>query len=299
MPQIKKILFPTDFSDSADFAFAHACLLAEFFKAELTMLHVVALHDDDPYHPEHKFPDIEEYYDQRVSTADKHLKRAKQRHDYDITVHHEVRRGVSPAEEILDFIQEHGIDLVAMGTHGRNAVSRFLLGSIAEKVIHYAPCPVLSSCKDPTRRDIREGYKKILVPTDFSPSSERALDFALQLFPDGAGQLHVVHVVDDSIHPAYYASGKTSLFDLLPDLRKRSLAAIDKFLSEKIPEGITIKRNVLEGGVAHRIAAYELEKDMDLLVMGARGTGQLEEFVLGSIADRVVRKAECPVLTVK
>ncbi len=299
MQQIEKILFPTDFSDSADHAFSHACMLADRFNAELVMLHVVALHDEDPYHPGHKFPDIRAYYDQLASTADSNMKKVKQQRASHINVRHEVRRGVSPGDVVLDFIQENGIDLVAMGTHGRNAVTRFLLGSIAEKIIHHAPCPVLTSRADPGGEDIRKGYKRILVPTDFSPASERALDFALQLFPAGAGELHVVHVVDDGIHPAYYAGGETSLFDLLPDLHKRSLAAIDKFLMAKVPENITVSRKVLEGGVAARISSYGRDNRINLVVMGARGAGRLEEFILGSNADRVVRKAHSPVLTVK
>jgi len=136
------------------------------------------------------------------------------------------------------------------------------------------------------------------VPTDFSDYSKRALQFALTLLaPDGA--LDVLHVVEDAIHPAYYTGGQSSIFDIIPDLRLRSARFLEKFIQENIPVSLNSKAVVREGRIAHQILKYSEENQIGAIVMGTRGMNDLEQFFLGSVAERIVRKASQPVINVK
>ena len=135
---IKKILFPTDFSDFAEYALDYAVALAQDFNAELYMFYVEA---GLPYIPDEAdldFPtqeEIEQHAKQQMTAQIE--KRAG------ITARRFVGRGM-PSEEICDFAKAHEIDLVVMATHGHTGLKHMLLGSTTERVVRLAPCPVLS-----------------------------------------------------------------------------------------------------------------------------------------------------------
>ena len=141
---LRRILFPTDFSDPAKESQQYACTLAERFGAELHGLHVV----HDPFHdvpasrvswavPDHELT-------QHVHSAHQHLLREMGE------VWTERRKAVCsvkvglPVDEILRYAQEHEIDLIVIGTHGRRGLTHLLLGSVAEKLVRVATCPVLT-----------------------------------------------------------------------------------------------------------------------------------------------------------
>ena len=298
MKKIRRILFPTDFSDCAKQALGHAISLANHFGADLTMTHIITMFDDDPYNPDRQFPDISEYYDFLESRASDHFEEELNAKSLkDLNVDYIVKRGFSPAEEILDLIREREIDLVAVGTHGRKPLAHFFLGSVAEKIVERAPCPVLISRIMPTTYELVSSYKRILVPTDFSEHSKKALELALAIIPSKEGQLDVLHVVDDNIFPAYFVNGQSSIFNLMPDLRKRSREALENFA----PRDSSVK-TVLElraGRIVGEIVNYAESNHVDLIVMGTRGLSEIEQLLLGSVAERVIRKVFCPVVTVK
>ena len=118
MIKIRKILYPTDFSDSSDAALAHALQLSGRYKAELHMLHAHVLHDADPADVAHRFPSLEELYVLLEGNADDQMSAAIEKHDIaGLKVERAQVRGVSAAASILDYAEEHDIDLVVMGTH--------------------------------------------------------------------------------------------------------------------------------------------------------------------------------------
>jgi len=138
---IRKILAPVDFSDSSAGSLVYARVLAEKFGAELHLLHVI----DDPAGYARKaeswalLPDLRE----RLERETQGRLAALQPGD----AVNEIRWG-APFLEILGYAREHGIDLIVMGSHGHGAVMHLLLGSVADKVVHKAGCPVLT-VRDP------------------------------------------------------------------------------------------------------------------------------------------------------
>ncbi len=144
MIDLKHILVPTDFGKSSDNATAYALALAQKFGAEVCLLHVVQ--DLALFFPEAVFnapppaPPVEQF----AAAARAALQRVASALDAGgVTVRAEVGVG-PPAEVVVRFAREHAVDLVVMGTHGHTGLAHVILGSVAEKVVRRAPCPVLT-----------------------------------------------------------------------------------------------------------------------------------------------------------
>lgn len=142
--------------------------------------------------------------------------------------------------------------------------------------------------------------KNILVPSDFSEPSEAALRYGVALAEAFSSTLHVVHVLEEPVvtamAPEAYAM---SLPGLLDELERRSRERLDSLLTEEQRTKFRAKLVSERGSPFVEIVRYAREKDIDLLVMGTHGRGAIAHMLMGSVAERVVRKAPCPVLTVR
>jgi nucleotide-binding universal stress UspA family protein len=141
---LQRILVPTDFSKHSEVAMHYAVALAEKFAAQLFVLNVVqdlALFIPDAVAVA---PPIAAPVEQFLAAARDALERVIQAIDFgSVTVHREVREG-TPFYEIIRFAKEKEVDLIVMGTHGHTGLTHVLLGSVTEKVVRKAPCPVLT-----------------------------------------------------------------------------------------------------------------------------------------------------------
>lgn len=142
MINLKTILVPSDFSECSDAALRYGLELARKFDASLHMLHVIQDPATQPWAAEGFALPLLDVVDQWQNDAVDRLKAAVPPDDRGrVTVE---CRMASPYQEILRYAAEHDVDLIVMGTHGRGGVTHMLLGSIAEKVVRRAPCPVLT-----------------------------------------------------------------------------------------------------------------------------------------------------------
>ena len=142
--------------------------------------------------------------------------------------------------------------------------------------------------------------KTILVPTDFSADAEKALSTATELaklFGARIVVLHAYHVDIPVVSPM--AGGYALPQGFYEDLRSQATAQVEKLAKEAAAEGIEATGIALQDPAAGAIAAQAESLPADLIVMGTRGLTGLKHVVLGSVAERVVRTAPCPVLTVK
>jgi nucleotide-binding universal stress UspA family protein len=144
MIEMKRILFPTDFSENSKVAQKYACTLAEQFQADLHLLHVlvdpaVVIPEPGTFFP---IPDtfLAEMQEKTKAALDKALDPAWCERN---KVHRVMRRG-TPFVEIVKYAREADVDLIVIGTHGRTGLAHVLLGSVAEKIVRKAPCPVLT-----------------------------------------------------------------------------------------------------------------------------------------------------------
>jgi len=112
-------------------------------------------------------------------------------------------------------------------------------------------------------------------------------------------ELVFFHAIEESIPPQYYAAGISSLFELDRELKQRATKALDEFIKEAKTDKSKTKKVVVEGKSDEEIMKYAEENNVDLIVMASHGHSGIERVLLGSTTERVVRKAPCPVLTVK
>ena len=294
--KVRTILFPTDFSDSADAALGRALFLAEKLEAELHMLHAVVLHEFDLNDPDQHFPDSQAVFRQLFEIADSRLAGLLKQHGRESLKIREVRRrGVSASDVILDYAQEVDADLIVMGTHGRTGAARLLLGSVAESVTRHASCPVLTVHAG-ARSVKEESVTKILVPVDFSEPSQLTIRYAEALGHLYHSGLELLHVTEEIPYPYFHVPAEHD--GVVPRL-DRAREALAKLAAETLSESVNYTTSVRVGRVASEILDHAKESDCGLLVIGTHGLSGLERVLVGSTAEQVIREAECPVFVVK
>ncbi len=145
-------------------------------------------------------------------------------------------------------------------------------------------------------------YKNILVPTDFSAHAELALETALEFSKALDAKVHLVHAYFLDVPPSYVAGGATAYFDpqaILEPIRERSVELIEELTKNASARGFDVSAHVVMGRASQVILDEVRRIPADMIVMGTRGLTGLKHALLGSTAERVVRMAPCPVVTVK
>lgn len=197
-----------------------------------------------------------------------------------------------PWIQIVDELASSPYDLCVIGTHGRTGITRILMGSIAEQVVRHAPCSVLA---------VRPGgevtpFRHALVPTDFSLSARHALDLATALV-DPTGSITLMHVVEVPV--AY--SGEAPMLEFGRDLDKRATAELDNELARirrTTQLAVTARTRIGSAG-AQTLAVVDDDRSIDLVVMGSHGRTGIKRMLVGSVAEKVVRHARCPVVVAR
>jgi nucleotide-binding universal stress UspA family protein len=207
------------------------------------------------------------------------------------------------ADKILDFTSELEADLIIMATHGRGGITRWWMGSVAEKVISEATAPVLLVRSKHSRSAAAAGKSasiyKILAPLDGSDVGESALPYAEALADKLGATIDLIQIVSPP---------GTVEANLLggPDWRKFIKAMRDagenylKSIAEKFKsKDLKIMYDVLTGDPADKIVEYAADKGVSLIAMSTHGRTGLTRWVLGSVADKVLHGARIPVLLVR
>lgn len=297
MLRIDKILYPTDFSDTAAEALPHALHLAEKYGAELHMLHAHVLHESDPINAAHSFPRMQELYDILERNAEDQMDAALERYPTELKIERVQVRGISAPTSILEYSEQQAIDLIVMGTHGRRGLRRLLLGSVAEEIVRLAPCPVLTV---PERDRVPAGrFEKIVVPVDFSEYAALALTYAHELAAVYAAQLLLLHIVDEVVYPDFYPPVMPSGGRMTDELGAQSVTRLRELLAETGRPDVRADVHVRSGKAAPEIAHFTESEAADLVVIASHGLTGLSHMLLGSVTEQVIRRAHCPVFTVK
>jgi nucleotide-binding universal stress UspA family protein len=291
MSTTPSILHPTDFSEPAEYALNLAGSLAHSQGAGLIVLHV-ADPLTDPAHPL-----------QGGLPLDKHWRRLEKRRTQipGVAVEHRLTSG-DPAALILQTARETGCAMIVMGTQGRQGLDRWLLGSVAEKVVRGAPCPVVTvkcplpepAAAEATEPPAAVPIHTILHPTDFSAPCEEAFRVACALAKDQSARMVVVHVaVGPPVALPHMPVPPPPPVDpsaKLEEMRHRFQASA--------PD-IQVDCRVAHGAAPARIVEAAQETQCDLIVMGTHGRTGLGRVLMGSVAEQILRTAPCPVVTVK
>lgn len=287
---IKKIIVGTDFSTQADSAIDHSFAIARHVGAEVVLMHALSMPEPDyvmPYPV--STPAI--YVDQVeaiVKDARAKLEEMRERR---------LGQGVEVSHVFVNDMADRGIvavaketkaDLVLVGSHGRTGLTRFLLGSVAEKVVRHAECDVLVARGDAPAG----GYKRILLPIDFSEVSERAMRRAAELVEPGGrvDLLHCWQLPGGSI--SYWESVGPGLGEsIVKGAAEFGRKAIEKVGETKADFSLAIE----EGDARHSVEKRAESGDYDLVMMGSHGRTGINRVLLGSVTESTVRHLKTPV----
>jgi nucleotide-binding universal stress UspA family protein len=298
MIRIDRILCPVDQSDIARRALDYAVVLARRYDATVRVLEVVPIGlppmDYPPVPAE--FAMTAEQERQHAETLETFV--APARRD-GVSVEALVRGGFV-VEQVLLEVEQWGAELIVMGTHGRSGVQRLVLGSVTEKILRRAACPVLTVPPGATVAPVAlELPKTILCPVDFSDASLRAIEYALSLAQESDARVLLMHVVDWAAET--WAAGTHGA--ALADYTAARKAEAERLLADAIPvparDWCTPEILVTEGKPWREVLRAAAEQKADLLVMGVLGRGAVDLTLFGSTTHHVVREAPCPVLTVR
>lgn len=188
---------------------------------------------------------------------------------------------------------DRDVDLIVMGTEGRTGLRRLLLGSVAEKVVRHAPCSVLAV----RGRNGTSAFHRILCPIDFSEASRAAVHQAARLAqPNGLG-ITLLHVLD---LPVRYA-GDPNVAGFVEDLDRQGARHLNEWAAElrtRTSAPVEARTRIGSPG-PQTLSMLDSESTFDLVVVGSHGRTGVRRALLGSVAERIVRHAPCPVLVAR
>ncbi len=293
--KIKTILHATDFSEVAFNALEYAVFLATRFDARLRVLHSINLYNYSPALIADGSIAFENFYDDMETELQEQLSDMTEKFaNKRAGIEKNFRRGTSASYTILDEAENIGADLIVMGNRGHSEAHRFFIGSVAEQVVRHANCPVLLVSKKP--EPLRQ-VTNILLPIDFSDSAQAAAQVAVDIAKTEGATLHLAHVWEAPSPPPAYPFIES--FPSVPEPAEKRDDALDMFMSTYPIAGIPVKKHLLDGRVSKALVNLAKRESIDLVVMGTAGLDGIKHFLIGSVTEKVLRRADIPVLTVK
>ena len=283
---LKTILFTTDFSPASQAALPYVQALVRWYGSKVIVAHSV------PPEPALSVPMDAAPLNMNLSWQEAQNKMtAFLRTDPLPGIVHETVLEQGDLWDVLsDLIRRHDIDLVVLGTHGRQGLKKLVLGSAAEQIFRLAPCPVLTVGPKAVCHAVRfENWKRILFATDFSAGSLKALPYALSMAEENNAQLMLMHSIP--LVPVQQHD------DVLEGARRR----LEKLVPLEAADWCKPEYVVRFEFAAEGILKVAKERHADLIVMGVRAAAspRTSAHLPWATAYEVVCHAHCPVLTVR
>lgn len=279
---LRTVLLPTDFTDDAELMLEFTKGLTALGTKVVILAHVVEASGMEG-------PVIAARVDEVVDLLHE---RAEVLRAAGLSVEVRVPTG-DPFEGIVALAQETEVDAVVAGSHAKRLVTQLVAGSVSERLLRDAPVPMvltrfdlLRNQQDPARLLKRFG-EKVVVPTDFSLSASRAFTAALELPRQSVGTLYLLHVIDGSL-----TGEKLRRQEEGAEFHLRNLQAMAT--QQGIPASVVIRRGDVQRAVLEEID----ERRATGVVTGTRGRNALQEALLGSVSQTLLRQASCPVMIV-
>ncbi|HSM61830.1 MAG TPA: universal stress protein [Longimicrobiales bacterium] len=292
--KIENILVPLDGSGFGEQALPVAISIVRRTGCGLTLVHVQA---PLPFAPEGiAVKPLEEASERYLSAVEGRLAQAEA---FDFTT--ELLHG--PVEAVLaERIEASGVDLVVMATHGKGPFSRFWLGSVTDALIRRVTCPVLlvRPSEEDVERPGHEGFRHVLVPLDGSAAAEQVLEPATTLGAVYDARYTLLRVATLTI-PLPLIEDPGSLVPMLEKQEKERATTYLAQVAEPLRErGLSVETTIPSAvHPAEGILSYATRNLVDLVAVTTQGSGGVNRGRMGSVADKVIRGSEAPVLVLK
>ena len=297
-PEIKleHILAPVDFSTASEKGVAFAADVARRFHARVRLLYAV----EPPSLPQWGYTHVPLQQAKLMREGREKLRLLTRECGLtdELVEQTEVRLG-SASSTICGTARDEQVDLIIMPAHRHTAFGRLFIGSVTQRVVRCAPCPVLivrdrTLKKQEGRKDF--DVKRIIVPTDFSDASRKAFPYATALACKFGATITLLHVV-----PTHLALSLNQLGVMLEEKRliARAREELPRFREAELDPRVQVSTLVLTGGPAYGICQTAESEGADLIVIATHGYTALQRFMVGSVTEHVLREAPCPVLVVR
>lgn len=289
---IERILLGTDGSQPAREAEQTALRLARAVDAELRAVHV--LQQPSIYAAAPGFdPRILEA---RRKTGEDILGQVRERvEEAGVRVTTDLAEG-RPAERLLQRAQTWDADLVAVGTQGHGALERAIVGSVADHLVRTSPVPVLT-VREATDEPSSAPIDRILLPSDGSKAALAAGSSAIALAEATGAELVLLHAITPELEGGKYLDRPSS--EIEASHRELADDALGPLAQRCEDAGVPYDEAVVHERASEAIVTAAEDRDTDLIVMATGGRGGLERFLVGSVADKVLRTARTPLVTVR
>ncbi|PQJ34328.1 hypothetical protein BSZ35_06695 [Salinibacter sp. 10B] len=288
MDTFDRILLPTDFSTTARQALSFAAHLAARHDAVLHILHVRTPAEERKQPPGVDAPTTQEELAECARRAGEELGAPTAPAVDVLSLVRDTVAADSVSDAVLDYACEYEMDLIVMGTARRSGLRTLFPQSTASAVVRHSPCPVLTVLDTPD--NVPGPIDQIFVPYDFSEPAAKAVRYGKALAEGYGATVTLVHVVQDLTVPMEYELN-------VPDVKTADVQArAEAALQEEAADRHRVL--VATGHPGRRIVELAEERAADLLVLATHGRTGLRRILLGSVAEQVIRRASCPVLTV-
>lgn len=296
MIRFKKLLVPLDFSEPSRKALDYGLAFATRLRAKLVVAHIIPEISTLSY----AFPienlAIEIKQSERAIREIQALIPDERAKLVDLQTIVKVGR---IEDSLLEIMNAESMDFIIMGSHGRRNFSRWFLGSITEHILRKVPVPVLTvSHIDEAKYPFGGGvtsFKRLLYATDLGESADRGMEYATELAQQFSSELTVMTVVE-YLNLGYEAAA------YLDDERTKRLQStqkqLDTFVARQKRDGMQVQTLVADGKPYERILSTAEQSNVDCIVLNLESKSMLERAFLGSTAERVVRLATIPVLSI-
>jgi nucleotide-binding universal stress UspA family protein len=283
----ENVLLPFDGSEGAAAVLHHASEIAHWADATIQILYVADTTRDSVTVVRGDTVDaLEQQGEDVVAEAAKTLDTLGVPYETDVV------QG-NPAQTIVEYAERYDQDLIVMPTHGREGVSRYLIGSVSEKVVRLSSDPVLTVRMRPDETLVFP-YENVLIPTDGSAAATSAADHLVELAAALDATVHALSVVDDT------ALGLDVQSDISGNETEEAAAdAVDAVVSKAETRGVGDTVRHVEHGAPVEVVLDCIESnDIHVVGMGTTGKRGTDRILLGSVAEKTVRSAPVPVMTV-
>ena len=296
--KIETILVALDFSRASMEALDYAVSLAKQFRAAIHLLHV---HPTDELSPVPGAGHLLLQSAEAIELLNEELTGIHRKHVPTFRPENCHIRSGRPYQEIVRLACEMDVDLIALSSRGHSGLKHLLLGSTAERVVRNAPCPVLVVRKRKKKSKTASepfAIRTILVPVDFSTCSLAGTLYAGLLAKTLHATLRLFHVTYPCLDYLSDSRADARLSVLLEADQDAARQEMDALKQMEFLRGLPVQTQIRPGHAVDQICAAVSAADVDLVVTSTHGRTGFDHAVIGSVAEQVVRYAECPVMVV-
>jgi nucleotide-binding universal stress UspA family protein len=289
------LVCPVDLSDLSGPALAHTAQIARWYGARVSVLHVNStVPEERPSFSESAaLPPAGASQTPGKDAVRAHVAAALEGVDFTVTL---VAGKAAP--RIVEHAEAVGADLIVMSTHGRSGFDRLVHGSVTERVLAHAPCPVLT-VPPHTATPPHALFRNIICPMDFSLGARHAFDIALDLSRQANGKLRIVHSIEWYPEGEMITVGKLDMDDFRKSLQEQANARLAGLLEQVDTQWVNVEPVVTVGTPHRRVLEDAEATGADLIVMGAQGNDGLDLAVFGSTTRQILAQARVPVLVTR